>query len=188
MRGSALLSALGNRSFPCSNLVDGDTFTRLHGTISSTPLSAMDPLANRWAQSMVRLAINLLYIMIWGFAGISKLIDGQPPWFAEKFGSTFLGRFPGVTASFWLVAAAELLTFLLAVTALLRGEFLGRRGMTYLTAALVMSLLVFVQLGFGLWLTHDFNGGFQQFVYFGVTLVALHTVQATDVQLKNGVT
>ncbi len=129
----------------------------------------------------MRLAVNLLYLMIWGFAGISKLIDGQPPWFAEKFGSTFLGKFPGVTASFWLVAAAELLTFLLAVTALLRGEFLGRRGVTCLTAALVMSLLVFVQLGFGLWLTHDFNGGFQQFVYFGVTLVALQYVPEKEI-------
>jgi len=137
----------------------------------------MDHFVARWAGPAVLLAINLLYIMIWGFAGISKLMDGQPAWFAEKFGPTVLGRFPGVTASFWLVAAAELLALILSVTALLRAEFLGRRGASWLTAALVMSLFVFLQLGFGQWLTREFNGAFQQFVYFGVTLVAIHYVQ-----------
>jgi len=137
----------------------------------------MDHFVARWAGPAVLLAINLLYIMIWGFAGISKLMDGQPAWFAEKFGPTVLGRFPGVTASFWLIAAAELLALILSVTALLRAEFLGRRGASCLTAALVMSLFVFLQLGFGQWLTREFNGAFQQFVYFGVTLVAIHYVQ-----------
>jgi hypothetical protein len=41
---------------------------------------------------------------------------------------------------------------------------------------LVWSLFVFIQLGFGQWLTSEFNGAFQLFVYFGVTLVALQLV------------
>jgi hypothetical protein len=36
------------------------------------------------------------------------------------------------------------------------------------------SLYVFVMLAFGLFLTSDFTGTFQMFVYFGVTLLALH--------------
>jgi uncharacterized protein GlcG (DUF336 family) len=41
---------------------------------------------------------------------------------------------------------------------------------------LVWSLFVFVQLGFGQWLTGEFNGTAQLFAYFGGTLVALHYV------------
>src|SRR5436190_10740999 len=36
------------------------------------------------------LVINLLFFMVWGFAGIGKLLDGTPPWFGAKFGQTIL--------------------------------------------------------------------------------------------------
>jgi hypothetical protein len=38
---------------------------------------------------------------------------------------------------------------------------------------------VFIQLGFGQWLTAEYNGTFQLFAYFGVTLVALQFVNPT---------
>jgi hypothetical protein len=122
------------------------------------------------------LAINLLFLMVWGFAGLGKVLNGIPIWFAPKFGQTVLARFPGLNASFWLLAGSELLAFALASIALLRGEFFGRRPI-FLTSMLVWSLLVFVQLSFGQWLTSDFNATFQQFTYFGVTLFALHFVK-----------
>lgn len=124
------------------------------------------------------LAINLLFVMVWGFTGIGKFVDGMPSWFGDKFGQTILARFPGLTASFWLLGAAEVLAFLLAVAAILRVEFLGRRPPTCLALMLVWSLFVFVQLGFGQWLTSEFNGTFQLFAYFGVTLVALQFILA----------
>lgn len=77
-------------------------------------------------RSGVLLAINLLFLMVWGFTGVGKLLSGMPAWFGNKFGQTMLARFPGLTASFWLLAAAEVLAFLLAVAAFLRVEFLGR--------------------------------------------------------------
>ena len=104
-------------------------------------------------------------------------MEGPPGWFAEKFGSTFLGKFPGVQASFWMLAVLETLAFVAAGVALLRREFLGARPPLWLMGSLLLSLLIFLQLGFGLWLTKDFNGGFQQFVYFGLTLVAVRQVQ-----------
>ena len=141
---------------------------------------------NKALQSLHRcgalLAINLLFLMVWGFTGIGKLLAGMPPWFGDKFGQTILARFPGLTASFWLLAAAEVLAFGLAVAALLRGEFLGRRPPTWLTTMLVWSLFVFIQLGFGQWLTAEYNGTFQLFAYFGVTLVALQFVNAAAAQ------
>ena len=124
------------------------------------------------------LAINLLFLMVWGFTGLGKLKSGVPSWFAGKFGGTFLAQFPGLTASFWLLAIVETLAFLLAVAALVRGDFLGRRPPTLLALMLVWSLFVFVQLGFGQWLTSEFNGAAQQFSYFAGTLIALHFVTA----------
>lgn len=123
------------------------------------------------------LAINLLFVMIWGFAGVGKLIDGVPPWFGDKFGKTFFSSFPGLTATFWLLTISELLALALAVVALLRLEFLRQSTATFLSATLVWSLFVFLQLGFGQWLTGEFTGGFQQFMYFSGTLLALQFIQ-----------
>ncbi len=122
------------------------------------------------------LAINLLFLMVWGFTGLGKVQSGVPSWFADKFGATILVQFPGLTASFWVLTAAELFAFTLALIALFRGEFLSRRPPTWLTGMLVWSLLVFIQLGFGQWLTSEYNGTFMLFTYFGVTLVALQFV------------
>ncbi len=131
------------------------------------------------------LAINLLFVMLWGFAGIGKLVDGIPPWFGDKFGQTFFASFPGLTAVFWMLAISELLALLLAVTALLRLEFLRQSSATYLAVALVWSLFVFLQLGFGQWLTGESSGAFQQFMYFSGTLLALHFVKQTPVRSGN---
>lgn len=120
------------------------------------------------------LAVNLLFVMVWGFAAIGKVLEGMPPWFPDKFGKTFLGTFPGLTLTFWTLAASEVLALVLGVAALARLEFLGGgRQPRWLTATLVWSLFVFLQLGFGQWLTAEYNGAFQQFVYFSGTLVAL---------------
>ena len=130
----------------------------------------------RIARAGALLAINLLFISVWGFAAISKLMNGMPSYFPGKFGKTFLASFPGLKATFWLLALSELLALTLAVVALARAEFLERKPVTVLPAMLAWSLFVFVQLGFGQWLTNEFNGAFQQFAYFSGTLLALHFV------------
>jgi hypothetical protein len=122
------------------------------------------------------LAINLLFLMLWGFASVSKLQSGRPSWFPDKFGPTFLATFPGLTATFWILTLCELLVFLLAIIALGRLEFLERRPATVLSWMLAGSLLVFVQLGLGQWLTKDFNAAAQLFNYFAGTLLALFFV------------
>ena len=122
------------------------------------------------------LAVNLLFLSLWGFAGLGKLVDGKPSWFADKFGQTFLASFPGLTITFWLLALSELAAFALALLALLRADFLERKPVKFLPLMLVWSLFVFLQLGFGQWLTKEFNGAFQQFMYFSGTLLALEFV------------
>lgn len=129
-------------------------------------------------RSAALLAINLLFLMVWGFAGVDKLRTGFPAWFPDKFGGTFLARFPGLRVSFWALTAAEVLALGLALVALVRLDFLGRRPPQALAWMLAWSLIVFVQLGFGQWLTSEFNATAQLFAYFAGTLVCLQYVQA----------
>jgi len=130
-----------------------------------------------WSRLPVLLAINLLFLMVWGFAGLGKFLDGYPGWFEEVFGKTFLGRFPGTCAAYWGIAVLEVLGAILALGALLRREFLGRRSPDWLLATAVLSLFVFIVLGFGKWLTQDFAGAFQLFLYFSASLLAVREVR-----------
>ena len=127
----------------------------------------------RLAESAALLAINLLYLIIWGFTGIGKVVQGIPSWFDGKFGQTFMAKFPGLTATFWLLTISEILAFALAALALLTGEFLLRRPPRFFPLMLAWSLFVFAQLSFGQWLTADYNATPQLFAYFAGTVVCL---------------
>src|SRR5688572_11692844 len=109
------------------------------------------PTSAALARSGSLLAIQLLFINMWGFAGISKVLNGFPAWFPDKFGPTFLNRFPGLHATFWILTISELIAFLLAVVSLISAEFLPKRPPRLLTVMLAWSLLIFVQLSFGQW-------------------------------------
>jgi hypothetical protein len=123
-------------------------------------------------------AIQLLFLTVWGFTGIGKLVTGFPAWFPDKFGLTFVAQFPGLHATFWILAISELIGFALAVASLCAAEFLPNRHPRMLSVMLAWSLLIFVQLSFGQWLTSEFNGTAQLFAYFAGTLVALVHVNA----------
>jgi hypothetical protein len=124
------------------------------------------------------LAINLLFLMVWGFTGLGKIVQGKPAWFGDKFGNTILARFPGLDGTFWLLAIGETTAFLLAVAALARAEFLRAGEPFLLRFMLAWSLFIFVQLGFGQWLTNEFNATFQLFTYFAGTLLCLRYVES----------
>jgi hypothetical protein len=136
------------------------------------------PQILRLSDRVALLAINLLYVIIWGCAGIDKVKPGIPSWFGDKFGQTFLARFPGLTGTFWLLTLSELAAFALAIAALCHLEFISRKPL-FLTLMLAWSLLVFTQLSLGLWITSDFNGTPQMFGYFAGTLVALTYLRLT---------
>jgi hypothetical protein len=129
-------------------------------------------------RSLSLLAIQLLFLTVWGFAGIRKVMSGVPAWFPDTFGQTFLAKFPGLTATFWTLTVSELIAFALTVGSLVMGEFLSSRHPRILSLMLAWSLLVFVQLSIGQWLTSEFNATAQLFAYFAGTLVALLHVNA----------
>ena len=130
-------------------------------------------ISRDWPRRAALLAINLLFLMIWGFTGLGKLAQGKPAWFADKFGNTVLARFPGLDATFWLLALGETFAFALALLALARAEFLKSAEPVILRWMLVWSLFIFIQLGFGQWLTSDFNSTVQLFTYFAGVLLCL---------------
>src|SRR5687767_15926840 len=86
-----------------------------------------DPKFARVSIRGALLAINLLFLIVWGFTGVGKFLAGPPVWFPEKFGGTFFAKFPGLAATFWILAISELVAFILGALALVTGEFLGRR-------------------------------------------------------------
>lgn len=136
--------------------------------------------------SAALLAINLLFLIIWGLATFSKIQSGFPSWFPEKFGPTFLASFPGLKATFWLLTISELFGFLLAAVALLKFEFFGRNSPVVLSWMLVWSLFIWCQLSLGQWLTNEFNAAAQLFSYFGLTLFTLYFVQHPPSKSGNG--
>lgn len=136
-----------------------------------------DPKFARLSIRGTLLAITLLFLIVWGFTGLGKLFTGIPDWFDDKFGQTILAKFPGLTATFWILALSEIAAFLLAAASLVTGEFLGRRAPRLLQLMLMWSLFIFVQLSFGQWLTSDFNATPQLFAYFTGTLLSLIYVE-----------
>jgi hypothetical protein len=132
----------------------------------------MQRWVSRLADGGSLLAINLLFLTVWACASIDKIRTGVPPWFADKFGQSLLASFPGLTFTFWILAASEFLALALALIALVRLEFLTRTPL-FLRLMLVWSLFVFTQLSLGQWLTSDFNAAAQLFAYFAGTLLAL---------------
>lgn len=70
-------------------------------------LTRMNERSFQPTRSAALLAIQLLFSMVWGFGGIGKVLSGKPDWFADKFGKTLLATFPGLTASFWLLAGSR---------------------------------------------------------------------------------
>lgn len=139
------------------------------------------PPTDRLVRTAVFLLSALLLTLTWGVAAAGKLLSGGvPEWFSGQFSKTFLASFPGLAASFYSIALLEAAAALAAFGSLLRGEFLRARSPALLYAAILLSLLLFVQLNFGKQLLADFDGTHDLFMYFAGTLVVLVVVRSLD--------
>lgn len=136
---------------------------------------------DRMLKASVYALIALLLSMTWGIPGAGKLAGGGVPgWFADQFGKTFLATVPGLTASFYSIAVLEAIASLVAIASMLRGEFLRSVRPDFLYAAIVLSLLLFVQLSLGKQLVADFAGTHDLFMYFAAGLAMLFAVRSLD--------
>jgi hypothetical protein len=109
-----------------------------------------------------------LLVAVFGEASIGKLVARETPaWFAEKFAPTWLGRLPAPLL-WWSIAIAELTVLGLAVAAIASGGFTTVNA-PLLDAALLMAMVVFSGLCFGLRVAEDYVGGAQAFGYAALT-------------------
>jgi hypothetical protein len=121
---------------------------------------------------MERILILLLYISLAGIAGIHKLLGDFPPaWFYGKFKETFLNALPsGIWLSFVLIVVLEIAIAVLFSIALIKGEFKSQAKQTFSYFGFIALLVLFVILFFGSFLVQDYDNGFNDLVYFGVTV------------------
>lgn len=132
-----------------------------------------------WLDSVKLLPLYLLFIGTFGQAGLEKLMSGGvPEWFRKQFEKTLLNAVPGqLTAQYYLIALMELGVVALFLVSGIQFEFVAGHGRFFLKCALVLALLTFFSLGFGLRLSGDYQGAANLFAYFGVTLLALLYVE-----------
>ena len=139
----------------------------------------MKVLLNEACQSLKKLFIIFLFGITFFLAGGSKWLDGKAPdWFVEQFSHTFLAYFPQNLLYLGLAFVESLVAFF-AILSLVSREWI-KKDSPYLKLTLLMSLMVFVALGFGARLSHKFQDAAFHFMYFSGTLLALFVVELEE--------
>lgn len=128
------------------------------------------------------IAIQCLFLATFGLASYAKLVPiGIPESFTAQFADTWINWFPGgIFAAYYTLALLETAAFVFFIISIYRLEFLKTHSKFYLKAGLILSLIIFVLLTYGLRLTGQFQGTANTFFYFGVTLFALYVVEKEE--------
>lgn len=121
---------------------------------------------------MEKILILLLYFVLGLTTGIHKLTGSFPPdWFREKFSGSLIGWVPGgIELSFGIIIVLELTIAGFFLLALIRREFVNNTDKTLSLLGFYASLILFVILFFGSFLVQNYDNGFFDFMYFGVTV------------------
>lgn len=141
----------------------------------------MDVLKNTKLADLKFIAVQLLYIMTFGLTSYTKwTAAGVPQNFIDRFSNTVLAVLPGGTfISFYTIAIAETFALVLFLISVFKMEWLSESRKIYLESGLVLSLFIYLILGFGLRLAGEHGGAANLFFYFGITLVVLYVVEKT---------
>ena len=125
---------------------------------------------------MERILISLLYIALGATTGIQKLSGEFPPtWFTEKFSGTIIGMIPGgLPVSYVIIVLLEIIIALLFSFSLIKKEFRSGTENTFSIMGFYAALILFLILFFGSFLARDYDNGFSDFVYFGVTVYLMN--------------
>ncbi len=128
------------------------------------------------------IAIQTMLLSIFGFEAAEKWLEGgTPQWFTKEFAETWLVGLPGgLDFSWYLIAFLESVIAVSALISILRFEFLVRRDQIVLRSALLISLGVFVMLGFGGRLSGNHDIAAHSFQYFTGTLLSLFMIERSE--------
>jgi hypothetical protein len=121
---------------------------------------------------MEKVLIILIYLALGATTGIRKLLGDFPPsWFREKFADSLIGWIPGgIEISFAIIVILELAIAGLFSLALIKREYAKGTTKTYSLLGFYASLILFLILFFGSFLVQNYDNGFFDFVYFGMTV------------------
>ena len=121
---------------------------------------------------MEKVLIILIYLALGATTGIHKLLGDFPPsWFREKFADSLIGCIPGgIEISFAIIVILELAIAGLFALALIKREYAKGTTKTYSLLGFYASLILFLILFFGSFLVQNYDNGFFDFVYFGMTV------------------
>jgi len=114
-------------------------------------------------------AVQLLFIGMFITTALSKWHSGVYPPFHKQFDNTWIAKFPGVDAAFYIIAASESLACILFILSLITGEFLRSRR-PILDVAFTGTLLLFMALTYGTFLSSQFDVAAHNFFYFVGTM------------------
>lgn len=144
----------------------------------------MDVLRNTKLADLKFIAVQLLYIITFGLTSYTKwTASGVPKSFIERFSNTILAVLPaGMFVSFYIIAIAETFALVLFLISVFKLEWLHESRKIYLESGLVLSLFIYLILGFGLRLAGEHGGAANLFFYFGITFVILYVVEKTKTQ------
>jgi hypothetical protein len=128
------------------------------------------------------LAIYFVFAQTFLLSSWSKWTsNGLPEFFVKQFEHSFLATIPGLTLSFYFLAAMESLVFLLVLVSVFTGDWRPDHARKdWLKLAIAAAALTFGALGFGQNLTNQYAGAAELFGYFGATLVAWLVVSADE--------
>lgn len=128
------------------------------------------------------IAIQLMLLSIFAIEAREKWMDhGVPEWFSTKFAHTWLTGLPGgLDFSWYLITLIETVIAVAALVSIGRGEFIVRRDQTVLRTALMMSLGLFIMLGFGGRVSGDHAIAAHSFMYFTGTLLSLSMIERSE--------
>ena len=125
--------------------------------------------------------IYLGFIFTLGTAGVHKMLGEFPPaWFSSKFEGSLIDLFPGaISTAFGIIVALELFTGALFLFTLIK-LFQGKSSAKFISWSYFTAALTFLILTFGNFVVQSYDGGFQDFVYFGITIGLYALIENRD--------
>ena len=113
-----------------------------------------------------RLAVMLLYLLMFAEASLAKLIPREvPDWFRDQFKDTWLGRLVPAPLLFWPIALFELAIAGIFGAALVTMEFMPGAELCFAPWGCLASMLLFAGLCLGCRISYDFAGAASSFSY-----------------------
>lgn len=119
------------------------------------------------------LAVSLLYLLTLAPAGIDKIRQSSvPAWFESQFSSSPFNVFAGSMAlQFYGIGAVEIILATLFALAIFLPS--RRAALSVIRVGLLSSFALFIALGFGQRVTHQYEGAAFLFMYAAFTFLIL---------------